>query len=503
MKLLVRFFFISVLITLIFTSCKKKDEKICSKSNCTLSFDLDTVVFDTTVFTGVKTITKRLRVFNNNENAVEISEISIPKDSPFKLIINGERKNSMKNITLRGENRLLILIEAVFNENENDSINIIEEDLKFVTNGEEQNVLLVAPTQNVYFHNDEVLPCNTIWKSDKPHLIYNSVLVEEGCKLTIEAGTKIYSAARSAIFVFGSIEAIGTFEEPIIFTDARLDEGSTNYNDIFGIWEGIFLLPGSENHTFKWIQLNNAVNGIYANTNSPDGIVDLLVSHSIINTIGSNSNAPSFTMLELGLPSGNGILAANMDVLVYNCLITNCTYNSVYSVLGGTHTYINNTLTNYPNATINTSYNRDKDLRTFVAYTTTDDIVGGNMTLKLTNNIIYGENSATEDEDNLDEFALLATDNFQFEELIISNNIIKTAEFDSILNTINITNENPFESSFPSSRTESYDFTLQENSNAIDAGFPEDITGIDDLSQDLAGNYRDAFWDIGAYEYAP
>ena len=507
MKLLIKLFIVSVLATLIIPSCKKKDEKICAKSSCILSFDLDTVVFDTTVFTGVKTITKRLLVFNNSENAVEISEISIPKDSPFKLIINGERKNDLYNITLRGEDRLLILVEAIFNENGSDSITIIEEKLKFITNGEEQNVLLVAPTQDVYFHNDEVLPCNTIWKSDKPHLIYNSVLVEQGCKLTIEAGAKIYSNSRSAIFINGTISAIGTFEEPIIFTDARLDEGNTNYNDIFGIWDGIILLPGSADNIFKWIRINNAVNGIYANTESAGGNVDVIISHSFINTIGNNSSAPSFTRDELGLLSGFGLIGVNTDILMYNTLITNCTSGSVYNLLDGTYSYFHNTFANYPNATLSASYNREKDIKTLYAATTTNDINGGNMIFNLYNNIIYGENSATEDEDNLDELILVATDNIPFISLGVGNNIIKTAEFDSLLSPLNTISTSPFEDDFPTSRVNDYDFSLKENSNAIDpinkVFVDFSSLGIDDINQDLAGNFRDAFWDTGAYEYVP
>ena len=118
------------------------------------------------------------------------------------------------------------------------------------------------------------------------------------------------------------------------------------------------------------------------------------------------------------------------------------------------------------------------------------------------NNIIYGENSATEPEDNLDELVLVATGNFPFAELTMLNNIIKTNEFDSLLTDLNIINVNPFPVDV-NSRPDKYDFSLEENSSAVDAGFPEDIPGIIDLSQDLAGNYRDAFWDIGAYEFVP
>ena len=486
----------------IFCSCKKKDEKICPESNCVLSFDRDTVVFDTTVFTGVKTITKRLRVFNNNENAVEISEISVPESSPFSLVIDGKRTNSLKDVFLRGEDFLLILVEATFNENGSDSIMIVEDYLKFITNGQEQSVVLAAPTQDVYLHNGNTI-CDETWKNNKPHLIYNGVLVDAGCKLTIEPGCKIYSAGRSGIYILGSIESIGTAEDPIIFTDARLD--NPDYDDAFGVWEGIILANGSENNIFEWNIINNAVSGIFLATNNMDGTIDNIIGHTFINTIGGNANVPSFNVQELQITPGIGFYAANSEVLVYNSLITNCTFSSAYVYGEGTYYFLNNTLANYPNAPA--SFNRDKDLRTFQALNTVDGVNGGSMDLILHNNIIWGENSATEPEDNLDELLLLATDNFNFNVLDVSNNIIKTQEFEDLLADGNIietdSKKSPFSDSVPNTTLIPYDFRIWEGSAAIDAGVADANINLPEVNIDLKNEARDVNWDIGAYEYKP
>ena len=513
-------FTLGVLFSFYFTSCKKKDERICPKSECTLTFDYDTLFFDTTVFSGIKTITKRLRVFNTNKNAVTISEISIPENSPFQLVIDGERKNSVSDFFLRGEDELLILVEATVDESpEEDSIFIVQENLKFVTNDVEQQVVLVAPSINVYFHNEETVACNTVWKNDRPHVIYNSILVPENCKLTIEEGTYIFSHSKSAIIVEGTIEAIGTPEKRILFSDDRIDDPST-YEDIFGIWEGILLLPGSERNKFEWVRINNAVSGIRVNYLNkydvddngkliidPDyeidmsgGSYELEFSHSIINTIGNNVNAPSFTG---GLPfSGIGIIGRNCDMLIHNSLITNCTVGSIMTLLNGTYQIINNTLVNYSSA--NASFSRPKEVRSFYASTILADatgiVEGGEMQLSLVNNIIYGENSDPEEENNLDEITLSSTEEYALNVNLFNNNIIKTEEFKDVLNFgDNILNQNPLSDTV--TRKEDYDFTLESNSVAIDAGTP--LSGVSGLEIDLNGNLRDAFWDIGAYEYIP
>ncbi|MCK4638186.1 MAG: hypothetical protein KAT33_02080, partial [Bacteroidales bacterium] len=60
---------------LIFSSCKKKDDFITDPS-FKLDFSTDSIVFDT-VFTTVGSITKQLKVYNNNKQNVKISSIQL------------------------------------------------------------------------------------------------------------------------------------------------------------------------------------------------------------------------------------------------------------------------------------------------------------------------------------------------------------------------------------------------------------------------------------------
>jgi len=517
MKSFVKYILLLSIIAAAFSSCKKKDEKL---GGGTLNFSHDTLFFDTTVFTEIKTITRRVTVYNYNSNAVEIEEISVPEGSDFKLIINGRRTNNLKNHVLRGNDKLLILLEATLEKNNiagGDSILLVEEKIKFITNGAEQNVVLVAPSLDVYFHKDEVTGCDEVWRNDLPHVIYNSVLVPTGCKLTIEEGSAIFNHGRSGIFVEGNIEAIGTPEKRIIFTDDRLE---TDYNDIFGIWEGIFLLPNSTNNKLKWIVLENAVNGIRVNyfnrykydddgnvieepdffVNMSGGSLELELSHSIIKSIGSNSNAPSFTG---GLSySGIGLIGRNCDITVHNSLITNCTVGSAMFLLNGEYKAYNNTFANYP---VN-GYNRSKDVRSFYASSillNSDGSIdqGGNMELQFINNIVYGENNDPEEENNLDEIILSMTDEFKIEITGFINNIIKTEELkDALSGGENILNDSPFENS--QFMDDHYNYNLEATSNAVDAGYSDLSvnTGITDIDIDLNGNVRTGDWDIGAFE---
>ena len=135
MKSFFKYILLLSVIAATFSACKKKDEKL---GDGILTFSTDTLFFDTTVFTGIKTITKRITVYNFNKNAVTIDEMSVPEGSPFSLIINGRKTNKLTNHILRGEDKLLILLEANLehrNFSDEDSIFLFEENIRFLTNG--------------------------------------------------------------------------------------------------------------------------------------------------------------------------------------------------------------------------------------------------------------------------------------------------------------------------------------------------------------------------------
>lgn len=97
---------------------------------------------------------------------------------------------------------------------------------------------------------------NTTWTNDKIWLMDGKIVVEDGATLTIEAGTIVKAAAGTGanatvlIIAKGAkIEAIGTADKPIIFTDANdqivYANGSTSPNRSVtdkGLWGSVIIL---------------------------------------------------------------------------------------------------------------------------------------------------------------------------------------------------------------------------------------------------------------------
>ncbi len=78
---------------------------------------------------------------------------------------------------------------------------------------------------------------NLTWtKENSPYKVTGNILVEDGCELVIEPGIKVYFTGNYYIKMNGSINAVGTSDEPILFTK------SASYT---GTWAGIRIGGGS------------------------------------------------------------------------------------------------------------------------------------------------------------------------------------------------------------------------------------------------------------------
>ena len=224
-------------------SCQPEEQIQTFDPAAKLRFSAYTVLFDT-VFTAVPTITKRLKVYNDNSGAISISKIAIKggENSPFTIAVNGFENHEFQDVRLLRGDSMLILVEALIDPMDENLPFVVEDSLLFETNGNFQSVILAAWGQDAHYLQDSVLACNTTWTSDRPYVIYNSILVDSLCSLIINPGTRIFSHKGSSVFIKGKVLAIGNPEERISFLNDRLDE---KFQNAPGQWDGIFFLEGS------------------------------------------------------------------------------------------------------------------------------------------------------------------------------------------------------------------------------------------------------------------
>ncbi|MEM6523502.1 MAG: right-handed parallel beta-helix repeat-containing protein [Bacteroidota bacterium] len=457
----------------VLASCSPEEEKITFEGDAFLRFSTDTVFFDT-IFTQISTeirnVTKRFRVYNDNDNAVRINDISLADgtDSPYIIFVNGRPGNSFADTRILGGDSMLILVEVSIDPMDENLPFVVEDQVNFNTNGNEQDVKLVSWGQDANFLRDSILSCNSVFTSEKPYVIYNSVLVDTLCNLTVEPGARVFSHNGSFIFIRGSINVQGSAEEKVVFTNDRFDEAFQNAP---GQWGGIIFLPGSKDNRIDHAEIRNAEVGLYLGTPDEDNEADLIVSNTRIENMGGNS------ILPIGgdfVQPGFGIIAITSDLEATNVLINNCAVNVLGNYAGGNYKYEHCTFGNF-------SFDF---FREDAAVVLSDNLVlPGNgllvseLNVEMTNSIIWG---------NLRDELLISESGEVTNSLMLENNLIRTQ---LSLPESNFLNEDP---RFFDPRD--YVYSLDTLSPAKDVGINLSITF------DLEGTERDELPDLGAFE---
>lgn len=302
-----------------------------------LQFSHDTVLFDT-VFTTMGTSTKRVMVYNPNENALCIEQVSMREGKYFRINLDGENNaNQLRDITLKGGDSLFLFVRAYIDPLDENSPVFIDDDIAFGVNGNIQKISLQAYGQNVEkIQNNSglVVYQHLTLTNKKPYLFYDTVAVAGN--LTIQAGTTIYMHAGAMLYAYGNVIAQGTKDAPIIFRGDRTDMlfDSVPYRMASGQWNGIYLIhpEGILPPTYKmdYVDILSGSIGLYVYSESTGSILPKLTL--------KNSRIHNHSIY--------GLVLQNVDANVANCEISNCASYCVY-LAGGKHDFVHNTIASY------------------------------------------------------------------------------------------------------------------------------------------------------------
>jgi hypothetical protein len=444
-----------------------------------LAFSTDTVQFDT-IFTSIGSTTKYLTVINPHSKSIKIDEIALARgdESVFRLNIDGRPGNQASDIEIAAEDSLFIFVEVTINPSEN---SMVEQDsIVFVSNGNAQDVDLVAFGQNVFLVNGEYVLNDTTWTAERPILIYNSVLVEDDVTLQIEAGTQLHFHYGSSMLVNGTLKVNGEKDNMVVFQGDRLESA---YDDIPGQWGawitlegggiyllgGVHFLPGSKYNEMRYAEVKNSIIGIRADTVVTPGTPTVTLDNCIV----QHMNVA-------------GLYGAGAHITAENSVFADCGQYTAALLYGGLYNFKHCTFANYYAGSRQSS---SLALNNYLAYSNGDGTVLDNRPIDayFGNCIIYG---------NLSEEIMLDLDMESGADFLFENSLIKTGEAidnEHFVNVIN--NQDPeFVDAY-----DTYDFRLDTLSPAINAG---KIEIGQQVPTDFDGNSRltDEGPDLGAFE---
>ncbi len=315
-----------LLIAIWFSSCYK--ETISTDPSIKLSFSADTVLFDT-IFTNIGSATRYLKVYNASKSDVEIASVRLAggQASPYRMNVDGEATHHAQNVFVRGNDSLFIFVDINVNPTNENSPLLIPDSIIFETNGNIQNVKLVAWGQDVHLLNKEIIAEPTRFTADKPYLIYDYIYVEPNVELTIDAGARLHFHNQAQLVVGGTLQVNGEYENPVIFEGDRLEPF---YRDKAGQWGGIWLAAGSYSSTINWAEIKNAINGIIVDTVGLPNTTTLIIHNTRIENM-----------------SATALWARGANVEAGNCLFANTADYTVALTWGGNYQFYHCTIANY------------------------------------------------------------------------------------------------------------------------------------------------------------
>lgn len=326
-------YFISFLaITSAFFACDENDN-FSTNSNLRLSFSTDTVRFDT-VFTSFGSATKRFKVYNRNKEALTINNIELigAGRTGFRMNVDGESGNKISNVDILGKDSLYIFVEVTVDPLKENNPLLIADSIRFQFNGVTQYVRMEAIGQNVEYWKGKVIDKDTTLTDTKPFLIYDSLSIKKGVKLTVKENVYFYFHKDAKLHVHGNIEALGTVEKPIVFrgdrTDNLFESPKVPYDRIHGQWGGVFVSKDSYDNHFENVRIRNGVYGIFFAASDVSKQKAILLNTIIQNT------------------TKEGLWAINSKIKAENSLFANSGSSTVY-LIGGNYDFVHCTIANY------------------------------------------------------------------------------------------------------------------------------------------------------------
>ncbi|MGB0999109.1 MAG: choice-of-anchor Q domain-containing protein [Flavobacteriales bacterium] len=489
-------FFLAASLFFLPSSCKK--DEVFSGADAKLSYSIDTLVFDTT-FTGLGSVTKRIKIYNHEDEKVSIDRIFVENYiDNFKINVDGQFVDLAENIEIYPGDSIFIFLEATINTNASLPF-ILEDDLIIETNGKIDKIHLVAWGQDAHYWYKETADTfftqdgdtlllsqirvdedRTI-DSDLPHVIYSNIVVRNGATLTINPGARLHLYHRVNIIVHDGgklvVNGNGFEDQRVIITGHRID---ADYKHRAGQWGILQICQDAGPCSIKNAEIRNGTIGCYLGgpfvgeafdaTPTPE----LVIENSIITNM-----------------SDYGVLAQSAKASITNSELSDCGELLFFAYIGGDYTLKHNTLGNY--------FSGRNSISMALTNHLTDELNAEfhykDLNFLMENSILYGSFQS--------ELAFSKSNQSSFD-VQFRNSLLKAKSKDDLDIDDEVVfqnclfNENPlflktYENRQSNYRLDSLSAAINEANPTISTEFPLDLDGQSRLN--------DGEPDLGAYEY--
>ncbi len=457
---------VATILTLLISisSCIKNPE---FTQNAHLKISADTVFFDTLFTRQAQTgtypisVTKLLSIKNPSDFWVKAQiHLAGGNNSPFRINVDGLSGNKIDDLEIGPRDSVFLFVQCKLEAN-NELLPILVLDSLFARVGNQQSKLVLAAYGwDAHYIRDSIIPHNTVWAdANKPYVIIDGAYVPPQSQLSIEKGVRVFSSARSALYVLGNLKVNGTPDNRVVFQgDRPLHAFQRAPNQ----WYGIFVTPGGTAQV-KYADITNAIIGLRTDSMGQGMLPSVILENTKIQYCS-----------QACLVGVSGAIKAQ------NCLFADAGSYTFLGFFGGNYEFDHCTFAEH-------SYYANRNQGHFGLTNTLRDGNGflretKDLKISIQNSLVWGYK---QEEFSVDRSELSAFD-FQENEY----NLVKTKnEFNFFRHSSHLLNIDPL---FIDFRKGNYE--LNENSPAKDQ-IPISSTPID-----LWGKPRNMPADIGAFE---
>lgn len=245
-----------------------KDDDYTTSTNDILAFSTDTIDFET-IISGEPTKTYSFTVYNHASKAIRIPKVSLEKgaSSPFNINVDGivAENGEATDFEIAKQDSMIVYLMANTPSTDSDELVSYDDNIIFTTEaGVNQKVALKASGQDVITIRNMHISSDQTLDAKRPYRVMDSIVVNEGCKLTMAQGTKFLFHSGAQVIVKGTLNAEGTLESPVILRGDRLDNMFVNqpYDRTPGLWDGIVFKESSYNNHLQYADIHSSTNGL-------------------------------------------------------------------------------------------------------------------------------------------------------------------------------------------------------------------------------------------------
>ena len=324
-------FAVAMLLASVAVSCSV-DESFTTSKSALLSFSQDTVSFDT-VFTSVGSSTQNIRVFNNQNEGIRISNIRLASGgtSGFRVNVDGMMGTDFSDVEIHSNDSMYVFVELTADiTGKQEPVELKDSLIFMLESGVMQKVLLMASAQDAEVCRGLVVRGDTTLLSSKPYLIYDSLCVAEGATLRIAEGVRLFFHSGAGMKVYGRIEVNGSVEKPVVMRGDRTDRllWYLPYDRVNAQWEGIRIFGASTDNIIENADIHSGNYGIICDSSNIEKS-KLLLRNSTIHNV-----------------TRHGIFSKNNTIEVLNSQITNAGGDCVH-IEGGRCRFVHCTLAQF------------------------------------------------------------------------------------------------------------------------------------------------------------